>query len=433
MTRLKCLLMIAIMIVLLSGSLQKHFGIFRSKPLAGFHVPADRPRFTMNEWMSGTYQEKLRISSDDSMAFRGWLVRLYNQLDYSLFGLANAQKIIAGREGYLFADNYLDAWLGNDFIGKPFIEDKVRCLKFIQDYLWNKDSILVLVVFTPSKGYFYPEHIPERFLKKRKEHRNHDYYVQQCREAGIRYIDFNEWFLRMKDTSRYVLYPKTGIHWSSYGSFLCADSLRRYLEVNLGRSLPRMETESVELSDTARDYDDDMDQTMNKIWKIPHPPMAYPRFRFVYDSVRPKPRALVIGDSFYWFWHRSGIIANTFANEQFWFYNWDRYPESFQTPSTVGSIDFKAALLQQDIIILLQTNGGFGEVGYGWIDMAYDYLYPGKTFTHDLEARMKADPSWLAGLAVKAKERNITLDYMMRLDAIFMKNHELRQKGKYQR
>jgi hypothetical protein len=348
-----------------------------------------------------------------------------------LFSIPHAQKIIVGKNGYLFADTYLNAWLGNDFIGKPFINDKVSCLKFLQDYLWREKGIFLLVVFTPAKGYFYPEYIPGRFLKERKENRNYESYLDGCRKAGINHIDFSDWFLRMKDTSRLILYPKTGIHWSSYGSYLCADSLRRYLEVRLNRKLPRMVPDSIELSADARDDDNDMDKTMNKIWEIPHPPMAYPHFHFSYDSVLPKPNALVIGDSFYWYWYNSGIIANTFNNTQFWYYNWDVYPETFTASKMVGSLDFQAEILRQNVIILMQTNGGFGELGYGWIDMAYDYLYPGKTITHEAEAQMMANPAWLATLEAKAKERNITPGYMMRLDAIYGKNNELKRQGKY--
>ena len=431
MTWIKNSFLLLLLGLLAFGSIQKRFNLIQSKPLDGVFPVTPEPAFSCSTWMSGAWQDQYRISLEDSVGFKPDLVRIFNQVDYSFFSIPHASKLIAGKNGYLFADTYLNGYLGLDFVGKPFADDKISSLKFLQDYLWKEKHILVVVVFTPAKGFYYPEYIPDRFLKNRRDLTNYGYYLQRCREEGINYIDFSQWFLNMKDTSRYVLYPKTGIHWSSYGAFLCADSLRKYLEFRLNRKLPSMILDSIEVSADARAEDDDMNRTMNMIWKIPHPSMAYPKFHFTYDSVLPKPAALILGDSFYWQWYNPGIIANTFRNTEFWYYNTDVYPEQFSAPRNVGQIDYVAGIMRQDVIILLQTNGGFGELGYGWIDMAFDHLYPGQTQTHDMEAQMRANPKWMEQLAEKAKGRNISTDHMMRLDAIFMKNHELRTRSKY--
>ena len=431
MSWIKNTLLLFLLGLLAAGSVQKRFGFIQSKQLNGVFTVAPKPAFSCSTWMAGAYQDQYRVSYEDSVGFKPDLVRLFNQVDFSLFSIPHASKIVVGKENYLFADTYLNGYLGKDFIGKPFADDKINALKFLQDYLWKEKHILVLVVFTPAKGFYYPEFIPGRFLKSREEHTNYEYYLQRCREEGINYIDFSRWFLSMKDTSRYMLYPKTGIHWSSYGAFLCADSLRKYLEARLNRPLPRMVVDTIEISGDARDDDADMDQTLNKIWSIPHPSMAYPGFHFAYDSILPKPSALILGDSFYWYWYNKGIISNTFRNTEFWYYNYDVYPEHFTKPTNVGQIDYLAGILRQDVIILMQTNGGFGELGYGWIDMAYDLLYPGKSFTKDMEAQMRANPGWMNALEAKARERNVSTDHMMRLDAIFAKNHELRKLARH--
>jgi hypothetical protein len=429
MSWFKNALLLLLLGLLTFGAFQKRYGIVRSKPLHGYFSSTPKPAFSCSTWFTGAYQNQYRISLEDSVGFKSDFVRLYNQIDFSLFSIAHANKLVVGKEGYLFAkETYIDGYTGIDFAGKSVIDHKIVSLKFLQDYLWKEKGILVLVVFAPGKGFYYPEFIPDRYLKRRNDLTNYGYSLQRCKEEGINHIDFNQWLISMKDTSRHVLYPKTGIHWSNYGAWLCADSLHNYIETRLNRKIPRMVPDSLEIVKEARGEDNDMERTMNLIWPIDQPAFTYPAFHFRYDSVQPKPSGLVVGDSFYWYWYYSGIIENTFSNKEFWYYNNEIYPEQFTTPKNVGQIDYVEAILRQNVIILLQTNGGYGALGYGWIDLAYDHLYPGMTRTKEIEQQMKSNPEWMKSLAAKAKERNITTDHMMRLDAIYMMNQEIKKK-----
>ena len=426
MDRIKTGILLLVLCLLCLGAVQKRFGFVRSKPLNGVFPVTPKPAFSCSTFMTGEYQDKLRLSIEDSVGFKPDFVRLYNQIDYSLFSIAHASRMVVGKEGYLFADTYIKGYTGVDFVGTHLLDNKVAMVKFLQDYLWRKKGILLLVVFAPGKGFYYPEYIPSRYLKEKKELTNYGYYLQRFKEEGILHIDFNQWLIDMKDTSRYMLYPMNGIHWSSYGAFLCADSLQKYLSVKLDRPVPRMVVDSLEITDIARDDDNDQERTMNLAVRIPHPPMAYPKFRFTYDSIRPKPAALFVGDSFYWYWYYNGIIENTFRNKEFWYYNNEVYPEQFTAPKNVGQLDFVEGILRQDVIVLLQTNGGYGELGYGWVDVAYDYLFPGPTRAKTIQQQMQANPEWMKTLENKANERKITTNYMMRLDAIYMMNQEIK-------
>ncbi len=426
MNRIKNTLFLLLTGMLCLSAVQKRYGIVVTKPLNGYFTATGRPAFSCSTFMTGEYQEKLRLSLEDSVGFKPWLVRLYNQIDYSLFSIAHAEKMVVGKEGYLFADSYIKGFTGVDFAGKYYIDRKTEQLKFLQEYLQKEKGITLLVIFAPGKGFYYPEYIPGRFLRKHHPVTNYGYYLQRCNELGINHIDFNRWLVSMKDTAKYMLYPKTGIHWSSYGAYRCADSLHQWLAVRLQRNIPRMVTDSLILVDHARDDDNDQERTMNLIREISHPPMAYPAFRYVYDSVKPKPRALFIGDSFYWYWYYNKIIENTFSNTDFWYYNNEVYPDQFSSPKNVGQIDFTEGIFSQDVVILLQTNGGYGDLGYGWVDVAYDHLYPGATRIKEFRHTMENNPEWMRAIEEKARSRNISVDHMMRLDAIHLTNQELK-------
>jgi hypothetical protein len=425
LTTLKNTLLLLLLALLILPALQKTTGLVKSKPLDGYFAAASKPAYSCSSWLQSTYQDQYRLYLEDSVGFKPDLVRLYNQIDFSLFSIAHASKIVAGKEGYLFSESYIHAWMGSDFVGRGYIEQKVSRARFLQEYLWEKHRILLLIVFAPGKGYFFPEFIPDRFKQIEARGTNYDAYVNACCAQGVNHIDFNRWLIQMKDTSRFMLYPKTGIHWSSYGAYLCADSLRRYLGARLKTPLPRMVLDSIVMDRKSRDDDNDIARTMNLIRDISHPEMAYPHFHFTGDSLQPKPRGLIVGDSFYWYWYYHGIIANTFSNTNFWYYNQDVYPEHFSTPTNTGSLDYPGTILAQDVIILLQTNGGYGDLGSGWIDRAWDYFYPGPSREKEIEAAMYANPEVLKTMEQKAKERGVTTDAMIRMDAIYTVNQAL--------
>jgi len=429
MNLLKNIFLLLIAALLIFPALQKRFIFISSAPLKGLFQLQEKPLFSMSSWFSGTYQQQYQKYRDDQPGFRPDLVRLFNQIDYSLFSQPHAAKIIVGNKGYLFGDQYIEAFIGTNFTGEKYIDQQVKKLKYLQDFFWNKKKILLLTIFTPDKGTFYPEMIPDRFLAKKQEKNNYSCFVKKCQEAGINVIDFNSLFLLMKDTSKYILYPKTGVHWSTYGAVLAADSLTKYLDKKLGIRMPDIVVDSIILSKIPRDEDDDISRTMNLIFPVTQPPLAYPSYHYSSDSTVKKPSALFIGDSFYWNWYNSGIISNLFSNEPFWYYDKEVYPENKTRPLNTGLIDLRSNIENQDVIILMQVNGGWGNLGYGFIDRAFtEYDTSIIDPVRKIEASMRNSRDYMNLLAKKAKERNVTLDAMIRIDAIYIYNQELRKK-----
>jgi hypothetical protein len=431
MTWIKSTIFFLILVTIAFPTVQKVLNIVTSKGLEGYFEPSIRPMFSLADFKSGAYQAKMTPHLERRIGFHDDFTRIFNQVDYSLFSIPHAARIIVGKHKYLQADSHVDAFLGKDFVGKRYIDDKVSRLKYLQEYFWKKKGIHLLVVFAPGKGYYYPESIPDRFLKGDTGITNNDYYSFKLQENGINLIDFNKWLMQMKDTSRYNLYPKTGAHWSCYGAWLCADSLIRYLETRLNHAIPHMVLDSLVLEPEARKEDDDMDRVLNLIWKIPVPAMTYPVFHHEYDSVAPKPPVLFISDSFYWYWQYNGIIKNTFQREDMWYYDKEVYPEQYTKPTNTAQIDLDSAINRQKVIILMQTNAGYGNLGYGFVDRAYEFYYPGKTQIKKIEENFRANPAWMEQMKEKAKAQNLPLDAMVRNDATYLYNSELKRISKH--
>ncbi len=426
MKRVQIIILFLLLFILLCPVIQQSSGLITSAPLKGFFQLHPFPSLTSQSWISGDFQRDISVACNNRIGFRSDFVRVYNQVDFSLFSIPHAEKIIVGKKGYLLAEQYLDAKLGLDYVGESLIREKVKMFVTIQDELWRQKQQLLLLVFPPDKGTFYPEYIPDRYLSRNQPKTNYLTYRKELLEAGADFIDFNNYFLRLKDSSRYVLYPKTGIHWSTYGALLAADSLSGYIESRMMVKLPLMVVDSIVVTDELRSPDGDMASTMNLIWEIPHPEMAYPVIHFDLGQDRKKVNALVIGDSFYWNWYYSGYIKNTFNDEAFWYYNKEVYPEHFTQPTTIWDINRQEAITRADVIIILLVNAGYGNIGYGILEELATYLGMEEPRITEVMARMRNSSEWMEAISEKALERNITVEEMMKIDARYMIDEQLK-------
>lgn len=406
----------------------KQVTVFSSASLQGVYETAPRPHFSVSSFMNNGFQDHYYPYIEDLPGLKRSFVRIRNQFDYSLFCIPHATKIIRGQKGYLFGEENVLAYLGRDFPGEHYLDVKIREMKLFQDELWKKKKILLVVIFTPDKASFFPDLLPERYLKKRQKPNNYLYYSKKCTESGINVIDFNRYFILAKDTSRYPLFAKTGVHWSSYGAIMAADSLIRYLGKKLFVKLPEIVIERIELSRIPKDEDDDISRTMNLIWRISQPELAYPKFHFISGQSTVRPSALFIGDSYYWNWYKPGIIASVFRNLDFWYYDKEVYPASFVQRKFTWNTDLKSEIERQNVIVLLQNNNGEGyDFGYGFVDRAWPEYDPSENNRiRGIESVLIKAPENMKLFKKKSKDLNAPIGLVIRADAIFAGNNLLR-------
>jgi hypothetical protein len=286
----------------------------------------------------------------------------------------------------------------------------------------------LLVILCPDKPTFYPEYIPARYRKNPNKLTNAGYFAKRCADKGINVIDFNPWFLAMKSRSPFPLIPKTGVHWSYYGAYLAADSMARYLREKTGYPVPRIILDSISKPDFPIGEDNDMGATLNLIWGIPCPKLGYPKFHAPVNSGLPKPSALFVGDSFYWNWYNSGMIKTLFSNSDFWYYCKDVYPRADNKSLTVSEIDAENVIKKQNIIVLIQVNGAYGNPGYGFTEIAQRGLDPDNDRLLKAERMILTHPQWVEDIKKKAKEVHVTFEKQLQEDALWLINFEDKHK-----
>jgi hypothetical protein len=410
-------MLVLIFLILASPELQRQLKVFKTHKLYGAFTPAGEPFLSDSTWFLGIYQKQQENKSEESIGFRNDLVRLRNQIDFSLFGISHGREVIYGKQGYLFFKEGIDNFTGKNCLTPSFYRARVGEYKKLQEYLKKRHQILLLLVITPDKAHFYPEYIPSRFLKKSTPETHYQVYTRLLKESNVMYIDFNSFFIHGKDNSRYNLYPKYGSHWSLYGSVTAFDSLNRYISLVKGIEMPARVTDSVFVTNRPRGDDRDFVRLMNLIGEPSHPELFYETYHFTSAKNTCKPRVLFVGDSFFWQWDNEGIIKENFTNPNFWYYNKTVFPESKTHYINAYDLDFREQVLNRDMIILIQTMGGSCRLGYGFLERAVaELLYPEKL--HEQMNTIRNNRKWMAEVEKKAKLNKEPVDRTLYFDAI---------------
>ncbi|MBN2175129.1 MAG: hypothetical protein JW731_13425 [Bacteroidales bacterium] len=400
--------------------------MIKEKPLNGVYIAQDLPEFDWNELFSSKYQDQFNQFIDQNFGFRPFLIRLFNQVDYSVFNKSHGSGIVIGKKNYLFELWYIDAFTGSDFSGRDSIAEKVRKLEIINKYL-NHYNTKFLIVIAPGKGHYYPELIPELYLKFQQK-TNYDYYDEFFNNTTLQVLDFNNWFVQMKDTVKYPLFSQTGTHWSEYGAALAADSIIRKIEVLLNKNLKNVKWDQVKLSETPNAADNDLENLMNLFYPIHEYTLAYPVFKEDTDFDLSSPKTITIADSFFW-QLIEGRFLISFDYLEFWYYYNSVYPESTEEKITVREIDVLDRMINTDVVLLEFSTSNLRDFGSGFIEDVYriftdtEYLKSRKTI--NIIRRIKASPEWMKDIMEKAQNNNIPLDSMIFLDAQYIAEMEI--------
>ncbi|MBU2650517.1 MAG: hypothetical protein KKA81_06255 [Bacteroidetes bacterium] len=413
----KALFLLIIILLVLPG-LQKELFHIPERSLKGAVVNSEKPEFSFSGWWSGDYQDKYDKYLEDHIGFRNFLVRLNNQIDYSLFNQINAQGVTVGKEGYLYELNYIRGYLGMDFLGQEILDEKIKQIEFTSQWLKEQGTVLICA-FAPGKGRFYPEYFPSPYDTIHPAgYTNYGYYTEKLSTDSVEIIDFNALFLNWKDTSKYILYPRYGIHWSTYGVGLAIDTLIRRIESLLNKDITDFDWQEVVITDDLRYDDYDIADGMNLLCKLPCDEMAYPRFRYNEEG-KYKPKILVIADSFFWQILGQGHAKRVFSGCDFWYYYSQAFHLEDGVPPVLDKAHLPEKLKEYDVVMTLYTEANLPKMANGFYEDVFYAVKYSDQIAKNIE-RIRNAPEWLAEIEKKATERGISLEDMLWLDALWL-------------
>ncbi len=373
--RANYIVFLIIIFIFLLPIIQLYTSVVHEKKLNGYLPGIDTPSFTFSGWFDESYQTAQENYQKRNVGFQPTLVRINSQFNYSLFRIIKAATIVEGKEGHKFAMQYMDSYLGTDYLGNEKISEKVRKLALITDTLETK-GVTIIVILAPGKGMFHPEYIPDSYVKKPPDTTNYQVYLKHMSATHINLIDMAAYYLGMKDTSRYVLFPKNGIHWSIYGNTYVGDSILKYIEDIRQTKLQELKVTKLKITNRPRGSDRDVEDAINLIFPLKEKRMAYPLLEVDTTGAKKQLNVLAIGDSFYWVIYSMGY-SSVFENHNFWFYYNEVFPKTAEGKVLdAKKLNLREEIESRDVIILYVNDAKLKEFAWDFIEDVFQIYYP---------------------------------------------------------
>jgi hypothetical protein len=336
--------------------------------LKGYKAPPKKVTLDVNTWLDGSWQKYAEAYSQDKLQARHFLIRLNNQLKFSLFDKLNANGVERGRNDFYFERRYINAYLGTNFQGDAHYVEKVEKLQELTDTL-KAHGIEMLFVIAAGKASFMPENIPEKYLPIKKGKNNYEAFTEQLKKSSIPFLDLNQYLSDMKDTATYPLYTKGNIHWSFYAISFVTDTLVQVIENQLDKGLPAYVTSPVEVAYEPTFYTEGgIFKSLNLYWTEIKDTFAYRNFVVDEASLKDKyrPKVWVVGDSYYGTL-RTYEIPQHFFDESatFFYYNQSvvNQKDKNYKPGTIK--DNIEKIEEQDLLIFFTTDAGIPGCSWG--------------------------------------------------------------------
>lgn len=361
--------------------IQSIFHIFKEPTLVGLTKKINRPHFSLTSWFDKSFQDGFEKWWDNRLGLKGYFVKTDNQINFWLFREIHQktnQKIIVGKDNYLFEKNYIDSLIGRDYQSIEKIREKVKKLKTLQELLARRGISFVLLI-APSKASFYPEYIPSYLISETSEKNpvtNYEKVIPELLENKINYFDGHEYLLSQKKTSQYPLFAKSGTHWTRYGSCLVAQKVFQQAGKQFNKNYKTADCDNVAIFLKPQEEDTDLADLSN-LWfpKIFYQTLAYPKFP-KNEPVLNDINFLMVGDSFSWGFLKNVVGSRLVNDYNFYYYFNTDYDYSNQTKeidkSDMGNL--RQEILKRNLVIIEANDASLGNIGFEFVDAAISAL-----------------------------------------------------------
>ncbi len=269
--------------------------------LAGVEFRLPKPVFSWPAWFDGRYAANVEKWLQGVVAFRGTLVHLACQANYSLFnrvGLSGGTEITCGRKHWLYETAYIKSAVRQpDFSAEKAARLAKRAAKLSQKLAAR--GIAFAVVIAPSKAEVLPEHLPASVkLPPRSSDTAYARITRELEKQNVPVLDVRSLFIGLKKTEPH-LFPKTGTHWSAYSAWLAWQQVAGVLEARQPGTRFVSPPPALVMSPPLGSDDDLL--RLSNLWRFEPggpKPLPYPVVPPPPPEWRDRYQAVVVGDSF---------------------------------------------------------------------------------------------------------------------------------------
>ncbi|HFC00286.1 MAG TPA: hypothetical protein ENJ53_05730 [Phaeodactylibacter sp.] len=407
----------ALLLLLFIPALKQHIPLLQKRysgaKLKGYFPPVDSAHFSIKNWMDGSFQNKIEPFVKRNLKIRPIAVRINNQLHHDLLGENRANKIVNGKDGYLFSEEYIYALQGLDFIGLEKIKTQSKKLRLVSEVLKKENDVDIIVAIALNKAEFLKEKLPPQYDLENLKPTNYQTYLDFFKKNKIKVLDFNQYFLTQKNKTKHHFATKHGVHWSLYGGLVAADSMLSYVGKIKGKKINHLDKSEIIKTTVSRKEDQDIGNLLNLYRPLPTDTFSYfEHYLFPKEKRKPyRPNILLVGDSFSWTIWGQDIPHHYWGDSSLFLYYYNTIWDTKWGPLSNTPLQQKQKLpfaKQSDAIFLLNTPMNMGGFGSGFIEDIFDELggiYDGKNTTIDSLLVRNMDDDTRLGFEIFGKNK----------------------------
>lgn len=380
-----------------------------------------------------SYQNYLAELAWQNTGFREFFARSYNQMAFSCFNKTYNPYIIKGRHQELYLSGTVEDATGKMLLNKfgSVEEAKAVAQRNVKTTIALVDTLRAhgtqfLFVFCPSKPFVYPENLPQRYRDSLADFSLEQYYIELFKENGIPHIDFLNGFRAIKDTVSYPLFTRLGSHWANSTLPFVADSILRKMEELTDFKLPSVVCVNPNLTRDYTDQDGELEPSLNLLFPIYKPKQPRPECILVDTIGTDRPKLIVVGDGNFVPFEKSCFLR-AFSTWNYWKYN-----------ETIVSSDPRynwkqirllpeasEMLEDADIVMAVYTSNYMYDYMNGFTQTAQDLFTNGSEIDQEVLINatiesIRNNEDWLKAIETQAKERGISVEENLRLNAIYI-------------
>jgi alginate O-acetyltransferase complex protein AlgJ len=155
---------------------------------------------------------------DDHFGLRNFLVRQYHSVHFGWLGIADPEKVIKGKDGWLYLGRktLIDEARGLKPMAKEEIEAWVEKIDAIRRWQETRGGTFLLAL-VPDKHRVFPESLPGWFVPS--EERRKEQLMDALAPTGMNVLDLSDAMASAKSASEYPVWLKTDTHWTGVGAY----------------------------------------------------------------------------------------------------------------------------------------------------------------------------------------------------------------------
>lgn len=391
-----------------------------TQPLNGEYKKAEKPVLSFEALYTGNYPKQVTHYYNEQFGFRNSLVRVFHQIGFSLLNQAFAGGVRVGSNQFLFDTDHYKSYAGEDRIDTSLMLEKVNLLWQLNTLLKQNNKFLQIIL-APSKTRALPMYAETNYGTEGKRN-NYQLFQNTIRQKPIALLDVCNWMPELKNKyGAEALFPKTGMHWSQLLSALVFDSLLKTLSTQQHELVGGLEFgEPYSAPMALNKIDNDLERTLNLLWPIANQTHYY--LPYTIKPANKKLHYLFVADSYLYNFPLDSFEARL-GSYTFLYYN-NTFSKSNGEKGTVTKELVGNAVKEADVVVLLCSEPNLPKFDWGFSKMAMEANDFNDAKVKSIIERIKSDKAWLQIVKQKAKEKNISTDSMLRMDALYLLNQQ---------